>query len=454
MKMQYSVLFAAICFGGSAAFGKDDSTVEAVSTDDTEETVEVSEDDLGQFFAPVANSGEETDSGSIDSSQSVTVEPTPTPVRLYLIDTAVDTVSGFFDDNPNLTLHPSKLIRGAQDPTSSTAFGHGTKVLSIIAAPEVGAAAEIPLEVISYDVFPNGEEEDSSAGLVGTAISNAITHHVTHPGTPGIICIALGSTSEEKSYNLEDSVEAAVGYGLTVVVAAGNSGTDASQSIPASYGSKAGVVAVGATCEQNFYLPMSNHGSCVGFYELGENVTCYDPETPTVAMDSTLTGTSASAALATATALRELSLYPGKTAAELEEHIKREVYGPSLTLAQVYPVDDSDGDGVVDSLEVLHGSDPAVAADRPQPITLSRQGSTVELTFSLASGVIDPATPYSLSTGESWEIRGSDDLKYWQAVDGTLDLGTSSGGKIPATFTVAGGDAKAFYRIELTPAMP
>jgi hypothetical protein len=422
MKMQYSVLFAAALFCGSPVFAEEELPFDLEVIDDYE-------------------------------TEKI-VPPTPTPVRLYLIDTAVDTVSGFFDDNPNLTLHSSQLIRGADDPPSSTAFGHGTKVLSIIAAPEVGAASEIPLEVISYDVYPNGEDAGTSSGLVATAMSNAIVHHVENPGTPGIICIAAGATDEGESYNLEDMVDAAVGYGLTVVVSAGNRGTDASKFIPSSYGTKNGVITVGATGEDQLYLPMSNHGPAVGFYALGENIACYDPETPSVAMDSKLTGTSASVALGVASTLRELSLYPENGPAELEERVKREVYGPSITLAQIYPVADTDADGVVDSLEVLCGSDPAACTDRPQPIALSRQGTTVTLNFSLNSGLIDPASPYSLSTGESWEIRGSDDLIYWQPLDGTLELGTASGGKIPATFTVPAENANAYYRIELTSAMP
>ena len=72
------------------------------------------------FNLPIVPNGQITDSGwalarlndggSAISANSYLFPETKAPVRLYLIDTAVDNSSGWFDSNPNLSITP-ELVR-------------------------------------------------------------------------------------------------------------------------------------------------------------------------------------------------------------------------------------------------------------------------------------------------------------------------------------------------------
>ncbi|MFP6897658.1 MAG: hypothetical protein VCA38_13720, partial [Roseibacillus sp.] len=75
---------------------------------------------------------------------SYTYPETCHQTALYLIDTAIDTSSGYFDDNPNLNIGSSILVRGIGDPMVSSKFDHGTEMLSMIAGPTYGAAQGTP----------------------------------------------------------------------------------------------------------------------------------------------------------------------------------------------------------------------------------------------------------------------------------------------------------------------
>ena len=83
----------------------------------------------------------------LDNDQAYAYPDTTHPVRLYLIDTAVANPGNWMGQNPKLTLEETTLIRSTNDPSTSSQFGHGTRMLSLIASMQYGVAPGTPINV-------------------------------------------------------------------------------------------------------------------------------------------------------------------------------------------------------------------------------------------------------------------------------------------------------------------
>jgi len=395
--------------------------------------------------------GRLNDGGDLARTSFVYAEPS-TPVRLYLIDTAIDHSSGWFLANSNLTLSAAVPIRGALDNPAISSFEHGTRMVSVIAGPETGAALGTPIEVINYDVYPGGESTTTTTTLLASALAEARLHHLSHPGTPGVVCIAIGSSSEAEDEILESKIDLAVAAGLTVIVSAGNQGGLASDYLPSAYGSKDGVICVGASSRDNGLLTGTNYGSAVDIYAPGEDVRSLDYPLPSPGAYDELSGTSPAAALATAAALTQLSRNPALAPAEVEGILKDSVYPTTVPLLQVVPPSDIDGDGVDDRLELFFGSDPSNVADRPTAPVLAEVPSGISFSFPVAEGLYDAGSPQQLTDGSSWRLMASEDLDQWLAVSGTVLAAPPADGKRTVTVVFETELPVCYFRIELTPA--
>jgi hypothetical protein len=408
------------------------------------------------------------DGGNI-SSQSFVYPETSHPVRLYLIDTAVAHTGTWFAANPNFKSFSSTLIRGNSDPTSSSAFSHGTKLLSLIAGPETGAALGTPIHVVNYDIYPNGEgSSGSSSALLAKALLQARQHHIANQGTanamPGVVCIASGTVDQASSSTLQQAINGAVAAGLTVIVSAGNLGVDVASYLPAAYGiADTGIVCVGASSATNGIWTGSNLGAAVDLYAPGDQVRVLHFANPAPGTYDTMSGTSPAAALAAAAALIELSKNPELSPAQVEAALTTVTYpapSPSVGLIQVQPdpEDDSDLDGSIDLLESFFGSNPADPAVRPEPMTMTRHGGQVSLGFEIAADLfVSPVgggtnPPYGLANGGQWKVLCSENLKDWQAASGTLTVGSAINGKRTITFSMPSASSSCFLRIEVNPA--
>lgn len=390
--------------------------------------------------------------GSSTAGVAYVYPETQAKVRLYLIDSAIANPSNWFDSNPNLSFGPAELIGGVNDPTTSSAFIHGTRMLSVIAGPETGAALGTPIEVVSYDVYPNGEGSSSNLTLMASAVSNAEVHHLLNPGVPGIICIANGSSTPASDPLLEYYINSAVQSGLTVIVSAGNSQANAANYVPSAYGTKDGIICVGASNTNNTRLWSSNYGASVDFYAPGEDVQALRYANPASGQYDLMTGTSPATALAAATALTQLSLNPGFTPAELEASLEDLAYNNStVSLIQV-PIGDSDGDGAHDLLEAFMGSDPQDILDQPDGPTIHGSGSSAQIEFSIDASRFDSSNPSSLTDGTTWKVLCSQDLTTWTDATGSFTYGTAADSKIPVTFTTSTTDDACFLRLQITPA--
>lgn len=243
-----------------------------------------------------------------------TYADTTNPVRLYLIDTAVANPGNWMGQNPNIDFEGTVMVRSLLDPLTSTQFGHGTRMLSLICDLKAGVSPGTPIKVKNYDVYTSGLT--TNATKIAYAVEEAVADYQdSNPRIPSVICIASSSSLAGTSAALKSSISYAVSQGLTVIVSAGNSGMDASGYIPAAYGTIEGVICVGATDSSNTIITMSNFGTAVNIHAPGQNILVkHESTTGYVSMQ----GTSPAAALVAGTALTELSMNGSLTPAQLE----------------------------------------------------------------------------------------------------------------------------------------
>lgn len=396
---------------------------------------------------------------------------------LYLIDSAIDNSSGYFDGNPNLTIGASTLVRSTGDPLESTSFDHGTAMLSMIAGPDKGAAQGTPITVINYDIYPDGGTARLSA--LAEAIALANSHKSTTYGfDPAVFCIAASSTTAVTSTPLLKSrISTTIGstVNAAVVVSAGNTAGLAEDYTPSDLGSNKGVICVGATDMKNAILSGTRSGA-VDLWAPGDAV----PSITTTGTDTTSTGTSASAALATGTALAYLSANPVALPHALEAELKRTALpaGPGdivhLPVAGIesfvdfgdwakwYLLSDAttsgndDGDFWTNEQEFIWGLNPLVGETSTTVASFSfdRGTATYTYTFPLSCLLYQPATltaPHELRDGTNLIIERSDDLDTWVDISNSITLVEEghSDDQMTLSFDYMVSSSPCFFRVRI-----
>lgn len=433
--------------------------------------------------------------GTADVSLGYTAPVTPGEARLYLIDTSVAHECGWLGRNPNVTLALEKAIRGTNDPVEPVAFDHGTAMLSLVMDPAFGIASGTPLEVVSYDVFP--EPETTSVALVASALTEAAKHHVESPWMPGVVLLALSTEGMETSYLLDRTVRSVVERGLTVVVSAGNHGGDVSGFVPAAYGEMEGVICAGAHDQSGGLCTFSNRGPAVDFLAPGVEVPAFVPATSGTVQVAEGSGTSQAAAFAAGAALIHLSehsqaspvmveaaLLEAATPAEIpllrlgapvpddsgspgetrEEIIARvgaaEVSLPAATGVSLgadeshfadppAPVD-ADGDGLPDEVETFHGVGGNGGSSCA--IDFDSGAGKVSFTFRVATDRFEAVAPFQLLDGGHWRLRCSTDGHQWITPVGTLSTYLDGYDRLFVTATIdAPPGSRCLLRLEIVP---
>ncbi len=421
---------------------------------------------------------------------------TTTPVRLYLIDTAVANPTSFTAANPKLTFEGPILVRGANDPEVSTPRAHGTQLLSLISGIETGVAPGTPIHVVNFDIYPS---ETTTISLLSDAIIQAVQHHRDWEGPEmrSAICIATSSAADAaQSAILSGSIAFALSEGIPVILTAGNLGQDASSIVPSSSGTINGVICVGASDHSDVKLASSNFGPPVDLFAPGVGVpTRSESATSDIVL---MTGTSPAAALVTGAVLAKLSASPTHTPAGIESSLKAaaEISAPGLRLLRSIvppnnsftapdvapdgpvtstaislswaqpsaarslpispaaanlptspppPAPDTNGDGVPDIIDVFHG-DPQGLPQGPE-ISLSAD-QKIQFKFSIASDLFDGENPFVLRNGYTWQIRCSTGLSSWIVPEGELIKSTANGrAYLTASFPADG--PSCFARVEI-----
>jgi subtilisin family serine protease len=177
-------------------------------------------------------------------------------VKAFVVDTGVAASNQDFE---------GRVVSGFTAINDGNGFldcnGHGTHVAGTIASKTYGVAKQatiVPVRVL--DCNGSGYLSGVVSGLDWIAQNWSV-------GTPAVVNLSLGGGI---SSTLDASVESLVSKGLTVVVAAGNSASDACASSPAR---TPGAITVAASSITDGFASFSNFGSCVDVVAPGVNIT-------------------------------------------------------------------------------------------------------------------------------------------------------------------------------------
>ena len=183
--------------------------------------------------------------------------------------------------------------------------GHGTHVAGTVGGSTVGVAKEVRLySVRVLDCNGNGTASTLIAGI------DYVTANHASPAVANV------SITGGYSAAVNNAVQNSINSGVTYVVAAGNSASDACGYSPASV---AGALTVGATTGSDTQAAYSNSGACVDLFAPGSSI--YSAwNTDNNAM-STLSGTSMAAPHAAGAAALYLQSNPGAAPATVVQAI-------------------------------------------------------------------------------------------------------------------------------------
>jgi len=221
------------------------------------------------------------DQRSLPLDNSYTCPDDGSGVLAYVVDTGIYANTDF----------SSRLITGiSYVPGSASTVdcnGHGTHVAGTIGGTLYGVAKNVTLVPVRVlDCSGSGYTSSVVSGLnwIGDQYDNS-----SDPlyGTPAVVNMSLGGGVSKST---DDAVAALVALGVTVVVAAGNENTDASNSSPAR---EATAITVGSTTSTDARSSFSNFGTVLDIFAPGSSIvsTWITSSTST----ATLSGTSMAA---------------------------------------------------------------------------------------------------------------------------------------------------------------
>jgi len=184
-------------------------------------------------------------------------------VHVYVLDTGIRQSHSDFGGRvvPTLDLTiADDLVECAGDLScAADRQGHGTHCAGTAAGAEYGVAPQATIHTIKVL---------SDAGRGDWAWSyDALDWLATKGARPAVASMSLGGNGVLNA--MKTSVDIAVNAGVTVVVAGGNSNSDACGFSPAFIPS---AITVGSTTERNVRSSFSNYGSCTNIWAPGSDI--------------------------------------------------------------------------------------------------------------------------------------------------------------------------------------
>ncbi len=412
------------------------------------------------------------------------------PIDFYIIDTAIDrtapVISGL---SSNKNIFPTEIIRAFGEPLVSTRFLHGTQMLSLVGGSSLGVVPNLALDIFPYDVFPNGAGDPTYVSYLVSAVTRATLIHeartAAQPGVPNpaVMLLALSSSTPATSAALSSAIEDAVARGITVIVAGGNGGGQASDYLPASNGAAtSGVITVGAMNKFDKLWAGSNRGPGIELLAPGEDIL-----QPTLGAGNViLSGTSGASALVAGCALECLAANPYADPGAIETfltvsssstlanptagttdrvaHIAGESsptffgfaeWGARYTGSGLAAAADFDADGLPNAQEYFSGLIPNTRDLEDNIVAISLDNTAIEFDFLAAKYLFDPESPSDLRDGGKFQLQWSTDLESWGVPAGlSYDVKSEISPiqmKVRATFPMQAGSETGFVRLHITP---
>jgi len=196
------------------------------------------------------------DQAFLPLSSSYTNENPGTGVKIYVVDT------GIRSTHQELAGRVESGFSSISDGNGTLdCNGHGTHVSGIAAGTTYGVAKQATL--VPVRVLGCSGEGNLSGVLAG--LDWVLANHI--PGTPGVVNMSLGGLA---SSTLDAAVQSLINRGITVVVAAGNSASDACLYSPARVSA---AITVAASGRDDGFASFSNSGSCIDLVAPGVEIT-------------------------------------------------------------------------------------------------------------------------------------------------------------------------------------
>jgi subtilisin family serine protease len=222
-------------------------------------------------------------------------------VKVFVVDTGVRADHVDFSGRVTAGFTAINDGRGSADCN-----GHGTHVAGTAAGVSFGAAKAatiVPVRVL--DCSGSGSISGVIAGLDWIASQL--------DGSPAVVNMSLGGSP---SSTLDAAVRNVISRGVTVVVAAGNSNTDACNTSPARVSE---AVTVAASDRSDVRASFSNFGRCVDIFAPGVSIPSAWHTSPTASTQ--LSGTSMAAPHAAGAVAMLVALEPGLSPAAVESRL-------------------------------------------------------------------------------------------------------------------------------------
>ncbi len=286
-----------------------------------EEDAEVSLASSGTSW-PVASWGlDRIDDRALPLDGSYTWNADGAGVDVYILDTGIRSshveFGGRVDTSNAFSAFPWDGY-GTEDCN-----GHGTLVAGTVAGATYGVAKWATLHPVRV-------VDCGGYATVSTVVAGVNWLTAQRPKTHGKAvlrpAVANLSLATPPSQVLDEAVTRAVATGVTFVVAAGNSASDACDSSPARLST---VIAVGATNSADARWSASSFGPCVALYAPGVSITSAFNRSDTDSL--AMTGTSIAAPHVAGTAALWLSLDPAASPAQVKNLILASTTSDAVT---------------------------------------------------------------------------------------------------------------------------
>jgi subtilisin family serine protease len=242
------------------------------------------------------------DQRSRSLSGTYTYARTGLGVAAYIIDTGIRTSHNDF------TGRARSGYDAIDGGTANDCNGHGTHVASTVGGARYGVAKRATL--IGVRVLGCSGSGSTSGVIAG--MDWVVAHH--QAGKPAVVNMSLGGST---STALDSAVARLTADGVTVVVAAGNSSTSASNNSPARAPS---AITVAASDRNDAFASFSNYGSAVDIIAPGVSIpgAYYTSNSAT----ATMSGTSMASPHAAGAVAKLLQASPRATPATITSQLK------------------------------------------------------------------------------------------------------------------------------------